>query len=254
MNGSALGLVMNDPELWNPIIEKAYGGLFDTAYLTEMGRVYAREFSGETLKDGEGIPSIPLSACRFEQAELFCSEKSGFDLPTLITPKAKWNGKIIAFAAQDPLRKGDWCADTLTMSTPWGFSYAPNWSVNGNMKIWHSVAWLCEQGYGAYFTDISKLYLAANAKRISKATKEREADVFRLELSALEPTLWVAFGNRAQLALRMVLPAMQHSKIDCHPHPKAYGALKRAYQTDNEHHGVIQEAIRLQIARKLKLS
>ena len=253
MNGAVLGLVMNAPEIWNPIIEKAYGGLFDIDYLTSMGMVYAREFAGETLKDGEGIPSIPLAACRFEQAELFCAEKSGFDLPTLITPKSSWNGKIVAFAAQDPLRTGDWCADALTMSTPWGFNYAPNWSVHGNMKIWHSVTWLCAQGYGAYFTDISKLYLATNAGRISKATKKAEADVFQLEWGAVDPALWVAFGNRAQSALRKVAPATEHAKIDCHPHPKAYGALKRGYQTENESHAVIQEAIRLQIARKLGL-
>lgn len=253
MNGDDLGLVMNSPTIWNQIIAESFHELFDISYLKDMGSVYAREFSGQTLCDREGVPSIPLSVCRFEQARMFCGEKSGFDLPSLVTPKLGWNGKIVAFAAQDPLRKGDWCADALTMSTPWGFSFPPNWSANGNTKVWHSVKWLCSQGYGAYFTDVSKLYLARDAQRVSGATRDLEADVFQSEVRAVDPVLWVAFGNKALTGLEYLLPQSQHNKIDRHPHPKAYGALKRAYKTPGESHEEIKEAVRLQIAQKLTM-
>ncbi|WP_170431068.1 hypothetical protein [Ruegeria arenilitoris] len=248
-------LEANRPDVWRDVIKETHASLFDPDYLFEMGDIYRREFAGERFdnpEDGSGkqsvtIPVIPLSACRFPQAPKICTVRSGFDLPLLITPKENWNREVVAFVSQDPLRKESHWPHGLSMSTPWGFS-AHNVTSPGGKKVWPAVEWLCRNGYGVYFTDVWKLYVdpGAGVTR-NDITKKAEHDVFRCEVSQLKPKLLITFGNAAFYAMSGTgLPP-----IDRHPHPTAYGALKRHYGTPDEKFSTIQNAIIEQIASKL---
>ncbi|KPB01688.1 hypothetical protein SU32_07445 [Ahrensia marina] len=240
-------LEANRPDIWQGIIEKSHSPLFDTNFLVQMGEIYRREFAGERFELSVTIPTIPVDACKFNQAPDLCSVHSGFDLPLLITPKHNWNGKMVIIASQDPLRKSDWAPRGLSMCTPWGFS-TQGGSSRGGKILWPVVEWLCRQGLGVYFTDVWKLYVepSSGIKR-NISTRQIEREVFKAEMDIVSPVLWVAFGNAAQEALSKF--GITH--VDKHPHPTAFGSLKKHYGTEDEKFTTIQKAIISQISSKI---
>lgn len=241
-------LEANKPDAWRGLIEATHASLFDPEYLFKMGDIYRREFAGESFDSAVTTPTIPRNVCRFSQAPEICAVQSGFDLPLLITPKENWDGKVVAIASQDPLRKGIGWPNGLSMCTPWGFS-ASRVTSRGGKILWPAVEWLCRNGYGVYFTDVWKLYVEPSTgvdKTLS--TKQTEKEVFSNEIAKLDPDLWIAFGQKASSALCKA----GITEIDRHPHPTAYGSLKKHYGTPDERFPTIQKALIEQISNRLR--
>ncbi|MBO9468013.1 hypothetical protein J7443_22470 [Tropicibacter sp. R15_0] len=237
-------LEVNRPDVWRTIISDSHKPFICTDYLFEMGDVYRREFAGESRDQDVTIPVIPRSVCHFPQADEICELRSGFDLPLLITPKKDWNRDIVAFASQDPLRTGEGWPNSLSMSTPWGFS-AQKITSRGGKILWPVVEKLCNSGKGGYFTDVRKLYVhPGSGFKKSNETEETEKKVFAGEVKSLAPKLWVTLGRDAYDALSEArLP-----DVDRHPHPTAWGHLKGHYEIPDESFATLQDAIFDQIS------
>ena len=226
-------VLMNPPERWQPLIKASHEGFIATDFLCSMGDLYRREFEGERFAAHETIAPIPASLTRFDQAEMVTATLSGFDLPSLFLPKQDWTGKVVGLLGQDPLRHESWAPPSLSCCNPWGLSYQGNRQKRFGLMLWSLVEGILRSGHGVYVTDIAKIYAPMVVK--SNALLAQERAVFRAEVAAVAPLLWVTFGQRAAAGARDVIPSGQ--RLVCLPHPNAHGRYlqKHFNATDGRH-------------------
>lgn len=219
--------LMNPAPQWSACVEASHAGLFDPAFLRDMAGLYRRQFDGEVVEGHLLTQPIPLSACRFPQAEEVAAQRAGFDLPTVVLPRDGWNGAFVAMAGQDALRSGAHWADRLTVANPWGLSWEGNRSKRGGRLIWSAVEYLCAQGYGVYVTDVGKIHVSAPGFVKAPALVMAERQTFAAEVAAVAPQLWITFGGEARRALAGALVGAG----DCLalPHPNAHGHIPRNF-------------------------
>ncbi len=246
-NNPLAELQMNEKSIWEPIAA-AQHALFESEYVLKMGE-YFRVQSGKRKEDDtDDWPTIPLEKCLFPQAQNLPHPCAGYDLPITITPE-KWNGKMVAFVSQDPLRKPKKNENRFSIATPWGFSSPAQRLKAGNRKIWPSVEALCRAGFGVYMTDVAKLYFHDKNKGKSKETSAIEQEVFRCEQKTVDPALWVALGREATTASSN----SGVSDFDIHPHPTAYvKTLTEHYKVNDGKHCTIGKAMKAQIFKRLR--
>lgn len=211
--------VMNPPEVWEPIIKASHDGFIALDFLCAMGNLYRREFEGESFAGHETIAPIPASITGFDQAESVAATLSGFDLPSLFLPKHGWTGRSVGILGQDPLRHADWAPKTLSCCNPWGLSYAGNRKRRFGKLVWAVVEGILQKGFGVYVTDLEKIYAPDLVK--SDRLQAQESTVFRGEVAAVAPLIWVTFGRRAAAGARLAIPSAQG--LVCLPHPNAHG-------------------------------
>lgn len=234
-------------DIWRSIIEQTQTELFAQEWLDKIGELLRDNFL-HGGPEGSGWRHIPEECCRFQNAHILTDVCSGYDIPLTFTPSGEWNGDFVGLVAQDPLRQESWFGNILSVCAPWGFEKPPAKPKGGAAKIWPLVNTLTDQGYGVYVTDIYKLYAKQDRKKLLGDIIEREERVFEAERRVVDPKLWVCFGRQSQVALRKHGVA---NGVDRHPHPAAWGQLKKHYGTETETVPDISAAIISQVLMAL---
>lgn len=228
--------VMNPPEVWQPFIKASHQGFIATEFLCAMGEVYRREFEGACFASHETIAPIPASLAGFDQAEAVTERLAGFDLPSLFLPKQRWSGQCVGILGQDPLRHIGWAPARLTCCNPWGLSDPRNRQRRFGRMVWTVIEGILQRGHGVYLTDLEKIYVPGLTK--SALLQAQERAVFRAEVAAVSPLLWVTFGQRAAAGARAAIPGGQ--SLVSFPHPNAHGRyLQRHFNTVDGRHMTI---------------
>ena len=220
-------IVMNPVDQWEPIVVNSHRSFIEPGFLLCAGSIYAREFSGEEFSTAETIPAVERKFCFFPQAAEVVATRSGFDLPSLFMPRDGWNGEYVGLLGQDPLRRGDWWAPTLTCCNPWGLSWAGNRTKRFGKMVWSIIDGITSKGYAVYLTDLAKIFVESRSLQKTPDLVRAEQTVFKAEVSAVSPRLWVTFGGSASRGATEILG--DASRLVELPHPNARGHYLRDY-------------------------
>lgn len=211
-------------------IENRYNDMrinYDSSYEEWHFNTLGKPFRG--YSDTTSI-CIPTKETHFP--ELCDFNRIGLDLPT-------WSNidtlkPTVMFVAQDPLRS-EWyseCHD-IVVSSPFGVQDRKHRNSRHGKICFTIFSDLVEKGYGIYLTDTNKFYLHGdNSETYTESKNEFYNEMLRQEIEIVKPSLIVAFGKVAQLAIAEI-DGKERLLPMIHPSGVARGHIKKKYEMDD---------------------